>query len=290
MLWMGVLLFSTGPVMVAASSTPGAVLSFWRLWVGAALLGGLLLWRRRAGMVTSLRGWRWSAVAGLAFGTHQLLFMLAINATSVVDVTLMQALQPVMVGMLAAVMFGERPGAPFRLWSVVAVVGAVVVVLAGTSGPEGDPVGMALAVGNVMFFTLYFVWSKRAMDHMGAVPFLFGVAVVAAFGVSVFAVVTTQPVGGIGVTDLVIAVAIAVLPGGLGQFLSTHPLDRVAANIPPVMQLSIPLISGAMAWLLLAEKISWLHAVGGLITIAGVVGALVARDASTEDAPVVATD
>jgi drug/metabolite transporter (DMT)-like permease len=195
-----------------------------------------------------------------------------------------------MVGVLAAVMFGERPGTAFRLWSVVAVVGAVLVVLAGTSGPEGDPVGMALAIANVMFFTLYFVWSKRAMDHMDAVSFLFGVAVVAAAGVSVFAVVTTQPVGGITAVDLAIAVAIAVLPGGLGQFLSTHPLDRVAANIPPVMQLSIPFISGALAWLLLAQRISWLHVVGGLITIAGVVGALLAGGASTEDAPAAASD
>jgi drug/metabolite transporter (DMT)-like permease len=106
----------------------------------------------------------------------------------------------------------------------------------------------------------------------------------------VFAVVTTQPVGGITAVDLAIAVAIAVLPGGLGQFLSTHPLDRVAANIPPVMQLSIPFISGALAWLLLAQRISWLHVVGGLITIAGVVGALLAGGASTEDAPAAASD
>ena len=38
---LGVLLFSTGPVVVAGSATTGPVLSFWRLWIGAALMGTL---------------------------------------------------------------------------------------------------------------------------------------------------------------------------------------------------------------------------------------------------------
>jgi drug/metabolite transporter (DMT)-like permease len=275
MLGIGVLLFSTGPVMVAASSSSGTVLSFWRLWIGAALLALLTLWRHSAGgLRTSLRGWGWTMAAGLAFGVHQLFFMTAIKATSVVDVTLMQVLQPILVGVLAVVMFGERPGVAFRVWSFVAVAGAVVVILAGTTGPEGDPVGMALAVANVVFFALYFVWSKQAMVSIGALPFLFGVAVVAGVTVSLFAAFTGEPVDSIGSRDLVLAALIAVVPGGLGHFLCTHPLDRIAANIPPVMQLSMPFFSGGLAWLLLGQGVTLLHLAGGILTIAGVTGAL----------------
>ena len=61
LLWIGVVLFSTGPVLIAASSVSGAVLSFWRLWIGAALLGALTVWRgRRSGLRTSLPGWQWT--------------------------------------------------------------------------------------------------------------------------------------------------------------------------------------------------------------------------------------
>ena len=278
MVWIGVLLFSTGPVLVASSATSGAVLSFWRLWIGAALLGAVTLWRQQAGgNRTSRRGWGWTAAAGVAFGVHQLFFMIAIKATSVVDVTLMQVLQPIFVGVLAVVMFGERPGLAFRLWSLVAVAGAAVVVLAGTVGPQGDPVGMALAVANVVFFALYFVWSKQAMGSIGALPFLFGVLVVAGLVVSLFAVVAGEAVGSISRTDLLIAALIATVPGALGQFASVHPLRRVAANIPPVMQLGVPFISGALAWVLLGQGISWMHVLGGMVTIVGVVGALASR-------------
>ena len=57
-------------------------------------------------------------------------------------------------------------------------------ILAGTTGPQGDPAGMALAVTNVVFYAVYFVASKQAMVHIDALPFLFGVAVVAGLTVS----------------------------------------------------------------------------------------------------------
>ena len=57
MLGSGVVLYSLGPVLVAASSTSGAVLSFWRLGIGAALLGALTLWRgRTSGLRVTRRG------------------------------------------------------------------------------------------------------------------------------------------------------------------------------------------------------------------------------------------
>ena len=283
MLAAGVVVFSTAPVLVAASSTTGPVLSFWRLWIGAALLAALTLCRARAraraGVVggaarTGAPGWWWMVAAGLAFGVHQVFFMTAIKATSVVDVTLVQVLQPFIVGALAVVMFAERPGLSFRAWSLVAMAGAVLVVLAGTTGPQGDPVGMSIALGSTFFFALYFVASKRAMSHVDAVRFLCGVAVVAGLAVSAYVLLAGEPVSGIGRSDLLLAGLIAVVPGTLGHFLSTHPLARVPANVPPVMQLAMPWIAGGLAWLLLGQTVSWLHLGGGLLTVAGVLGAL----------------
>lgn len=275
---LGMLLFSVGPVLVGASTGSGAVLSFYRLWIGAAVLGVLLTWRRRSrGVLTSRRGWGWAALAGLAFGTHQLLFMISIKATSVVDVTLMQVLAPILVGLLARMLFGEHAGAAFRLWSGLAVVGAGVVVVAGAGGPEGQPVGMALAFMNVVFAAFYVVLSKRAMSDIGALPFLFGAGVVAALAVSGYVLLAGEPVLEIGRRDLLIAAAIAVVPGVLGHFLSTYPLSRISANIPPLVQLAMPFISGALAWLLLGERITVLHVVGGAVSVVGVVGALSSR-------------
>ncbi len=284
---IGVLLFSTGPVIVAGASASGPVLSFWRLWLGSAFLGALTLWQiRTTGRRPDRIGWSWAARSGVAFGIHQLFFMIAIKATSVVDVTLMQVLQPIFVGVLAAIAFGERPGARFRLWSLVAIGGAAIVVLAGASGPKGNPAGIAMAAANVAFFAVYFVWSKQARDHIDTVPFLFGVITSAGVVVTAFVLVVGSPVGGIDRGSLVSAAFLAIVPGGLGHFVTTWPLRRVAANVPPVMQLALPFLAGFMAWVFLGQRITLLHVVGGAVTIAGVVGSLLSTSGRASSAPV----
>jgi drug/metabolite transporter (DMT)-like permease len=272
---LGVVLFSTGPVMVAGSSVSGPVLSFWRLVIGAAVMGALTLgWTKVSGRRPDAIGWRWAARCGVAFGLHQLFFVVAIKTTSVVDVTLMQVLQPILVGALAAILFGERPGIRFRLWSLVAIIGAAVVVLGGAAGPEGDPAGIALAVVNVAFFALYFVWSKQARDHIDTVPFLFGVVATAAVVVAATLAVGSQPVTAISSRDLLVAAYIAIVPGAVGHFVTIWPLPRVPANVPAVMQLAMPFLAGGLAWLVLGQPITALHVVGGLVTIVGVAGSL----------------
>ena len=271
----GMLVFSVGPLLVRASDVSGPVLSFWRLWFGVAILGAAsLVHARRTGRRPTADGWQWAVRAGIAFGIHQLFFMTALKKTSVVDVTLMQVLQPVVVAVLAVRIFGERPGSRFRLWSAVAVAGAAVVALAGSSGPTGDGLGMAFAVLNILFYAVYFVWAKQARGAIDVVPFLFGVVLAAGVLVTTFCLLTGEAVSSAGGSDLAAALAIAVLPGAIGHFLSTWPLRWVAANVPPLLQLAIPFLSGAMAWVLFDERITAAHVVGGALTVGGVAGAL----------------
>jgi drug/metabolite transporter (DMT)-like permease len=272
---LAVVVFSSGPVLVASAHVPGAVISFWRLWIGAVALGLItLVYVRSSGRLPTRDGWRWAAICGLLFACHQLAFMIALKRTSVVDVTLMQVLQPLVVAALAARIFGEHPGMRFRLWSLVAMAGAVAVVLGGATGPEGDPGGMVLAVLNILFFSVYFLGSKESRDHIDVVPFLFGMTSVAAVAVSAYVLVAGEPVGSVHTNDLLAAAGVALIPGIIGHFLATWPLRWVPANIPPLLQLAIPFLAGSLAWLVLDQSITKVHLLGGLVTIAGAAGAL----------------
>lgn len=275
MVVLGVVLFSTGPVMIAGASVSGPVFSFWRLWIGVAAVGvATVLYCRKQGAWPTRTGWKWAAISGLAFGFHQLAFMSSLRMTSVVDVTLMNTIAPIIVGILAVPMFGERPSAGFRLWSGVAIAGTAIVVLAGSSGPDGDPWGMTLAALNVVGYSFYFLWSKQGRDHIDTVPFLFGVAVFAALSVSVYVVLAGDPVGTISAHDMLLCAAVALLPGFFGHFAVTWSLRWVPANLPPVIMLAIPVLSGAMAWVLLGEQVHANQVLGGVLTVAGVAGAL----------------
>lgn len=276
---LGVLLYSTGPVFVQASDVSGAVFSFWRLWMGVAVFAIAVLAQRARGSGRIDPGaWRWPLLAGIAFGSHQLALFTAVKLTTVADVTLIGATSPVVTGLLAIPVFAERPGRGFRLWSVVAMVGSAVVVAGGATGPSGDPLGMALALVNVVFFAVFFLVSKASRDHLGTLPFLGGTLTVAALLVTGYVAVAGEAVGTAGRTDLLFAGIVAAGPGFVGHVVMTWPLRWVPANVPPVMRLAQPVLAGTWAWVFLGETIGWWHLAGGAVVVTGVAGAVRSRD------------
>jgi drug/metabolite transporter (DMT)-like permease len=198
----------------------------------------------------------------------------AIKATSVTDVSLVNTLAPIVTAAGALPLFGERPGAGFRLWTLVAMAGAAIVILGASAGPHGNPLGMAMAVGNVVAFAAFFLLSKLGRGHIDVLPFLLGTILTAALVVTVFDVVTGQPMGPIGGRDVALTLAVAAGPGAIGHFAMTWPLRWIPANLPPVLRLGQPILSGALAWWLLAEPITPMHLLGGLLTVVGVCGAV----------------
>lgn len=285
LVWIGVVLFSLGPVLVAGSGLSGPTFSFWRLWMGVVVLGmATVVHRRLTGATFTKVGVRWAIAAGVAFAAHQVAFMTAVKQTSVVDVTLMNTVAPIVVGLLAVPLFGERPGVRFRAWSALAMVGAASVVIAGSAGPEGDPWGMALAALNVVFFAFYFVGTKLARPHIDTTPFLWAVIVTAAISVGVYVLATGEAVTPVAGSDLVRCLAVAILPGALGHFSVTWSLRWVPANVPPVIMLAIPAISGVLAWIVLAQAITWGQLAAGAVTLGGVLGAVRSPSASAVSA------
>lgn len=276
---VGVVLYSTGPVMLQASAVSGPVFSFWRLWMGVGTLGAVAVVQRAAGAPwPAPRAWRIPAWAGVAFGMHQLLFFTAIRMTTVVDVSLMNALAPIVTAVGARWMFTERPGPRFWGWAAVAIGGAVLLALAASVAPAGSAVGMTMALSNVIFFAAFFLLSKEGRAHLPVVPFLLGTMTVAAVVVSTFVLVTDAPVLEVRDVDLLLAAGVAVGPGAVGHFVMTWPLRYVPANIPPVMRLAQPFVAGTLAWWLLAEPLSVRHLVGGLLVVAGAAGTILSGD------------
>ena len=282
--WFGTILFSTGPVLVADADISGVAFSFWRLWIGVIVMTtAVLVVRRGPHFHFTRRGAAWAAGAGVVFGLHQLAMMTAVQRASVVDVTLMNTVAPIVVALLAVPLFSERPGVAFRLWSLVAMAGAAGVVLAGSSGSDGDGFGMALAVINVVLYAFYFVGTKVARSHIDTVSLLAAAIGGAVVTVSTWVVVTAAPVTPLSRADLVRCVTVAVLPGAVGHFSVTWALKWVPANLPPVIMLSMPVLSGALAWLVLGQGIRGGQVLAGAATIVGVLGAV---RASTSPTPV----
>ena len=252
-------------VLVKLISFPGIELSFYRLWLGVALmLAATQLTHRRITPYIL----REAVPGGILFGFNIVMFFSALKLTSVADATLISALQPALVLMIAAPWFGERVGVREVGWTAAALAGVAIVVLASAGTPAWSPAGDLLAGGAVVSFTGYFIVSKRRPADVPAFQYVGAVQLIAALVVSATALAARQHLGRGEPIDWVWLLTIVCFSGLGGHILVNWAHAYVDVSISSLMMLGTPVVGAVAAWIVLDESLNLLQIAGGLVTLA----------------------
>lgn len=163
-----VTLMGIGSVVAKAAEIEGPVLALHRSW-GAALVYAILLLLIRGRF--SVQKLKVAAPGGVVFGLQLCFFFSAVQLTTVANATMLIALQPVVVLLFFSRRFGETVTRREWTLSLVAVAGVSLVVFGSVDSPSWSPAGDALAGCALVSWTLYFVASKRAREHLGAIEY-----------------------------------------------------------------------------------------------------------------------
>ncbi len=268
-------LWGLGNVVSKWIDVPGTVLALHRLWIGALVLGAVLVLR---GGRPSRRDLRLAAPGGLAFGCNIAAFFTAIKATSVANASLIVALQPVVLMLLAGRLFGERVGSRQVALTGVAVIGVALVVAGGAGRPTWSLRGDLLAVVALGMWVVYFVASKRARQRLGSLEYQFSLTAIAAVVVLPLALVE----GGVldvGVAGLLGALALALVPGS-GHLIMNWAHPKLAITTSSLLTLVVPVVAAGLAWVVLGESLVALQVLGGAVVLAGVAAAVHSRATS----------
>src|SRR4051794_37740637 len=181
-----------GAVTVVArlvDNIDGLVLGFHRLWIGTLCT---LVVFYATGRRLSLRALRLSLPGGLAFATDIALFFSALKHTTVANATIVGALQPALVLLIAGRMFGEHVTRAVITWSAVAIVGVAIVVYGSSGAPVWSVGGDLLAVGALFAWTGYFVASKHVVRMLPPFDYLTALLVIATVVVAPLALLSGQ--------------------------------------------------------------------------------------------------
>lgn len=149
---------------IASAPTPPLLLNALCFGIGGAIG---LVWAARRGL-NVLRGVGWKVyafgTAGL-FGYHFLYFS-AFRISSAAETGLIAYLWPLLIVLFSGLLPGERLRTQHVFGAVVALVGAGVIVLGGTTTAETSATGLALAFLCALIWSGYSVLSRR----LGSVP------------------------------------------------------------------------------------------------------------------------
>jgi drug/metabolite transporter (DMT)-like permease len=262
--------WGSSSVLIKLTSTTGFVTSFYRLWFAIPLLW--LIAMSVPGMRPRISGpWcKACLLGGSLFAIHQIFFFNSLKMTSVANVTIIGAVQPALVLLLAGRLFGERVTSRGLLWATVAFVGTALVMVGSAGMPNWSPLGDALAVANLLAFTAYFLASKRVRATIAAFEYVVGMTTVAGVVLLLFCLASGQnlraPVG----RDWLIFVFLAAVPGTLGHFLTNWAHEHTPAFVMSIMFLAVPVLASAAAAFFLGELLRPAHLFGGTIVLVSI--------------------
>lgn len=291
---MGTFAWGFAAIFVKLASLSGLALPFYRLWAGFLLMLVVALavrrrLRRGAGWRAGWRAeWRdlrrvlWASVpGGVFFGADVMLFFTALKNTSVANATFIGALQPILVMLAAAPLFGERLTRRQLGWTAVALAGVAGVVLGGAGGFGGLRLGDVLAVGALLAWTGYWLASKHVRARLTTVEYMTGLFLVASVLVTPLALVAGGGVIAVQRPLDWLWIGLLGLIPGTGHFLFNWAHGYVPATISSLVQAAVPVVATAAAFVILGEPLAGTEILGGVVAVVaiGVVCAASARTA-----------
>jgi drug/metabolite transporter (DMT)-like permease len=254
----------------------GLVLAFHRLWIGAA---ATLVVFYATGRRLSWRTLRLSIPGGLAFGGDIVLFFSALRHTTVANATVVGALQPALVMLVAGRLFGEPVTAGIIGWSVTAIVGVAIVVYGSSGAPVWSVTGDLLAVGALFSWTLYFIASKQVRRELAPFEYLAAMLVVATVAIAPIALLFGGPLDPGALHNWAWICLLAIGSGGIGHLLINWAHDHIDLAVMSLLTLAVPVFAVVSAAIFLDEGVTWLQVLGMAIVLGalGVVTVTTAR-------------
>lgn len=218
--------------------------------------------------------------ATLGYGTESASFFAAVGHGSAAAVTLLFYIYPVLVMLGTIVLDRRAPARELYVALGLALAGSVVVVIGG-SDLELETLGIVLALVTAFAYTGYIMATDRFVkrtDPLTAAMWLGAGAAVANFVYGIaFDAFESPPSGSwdtLALMALFSAGAFVAMIGGL---------QRVGAIRNSIIGVMEPLTVALLAFVFLAEAITWSTATGGVLILVGAVIATTVRTTRTAE-------
>lgn len=263
------------PILVRLGEVGPAAAGMWRFAFALPLLFLVTAGPGGGGVGTPTK---WMALAGLFFVLDLAFWHYGIVMTSVANATTLCNLTPVVVTAFSWIVLGQRPGRLFLAALALAMIGAFAMAAGADGGQGSNPIlGDVFSVSVALWYAGYFLAVQAARRTAGAMrvtlwatllglPLLLGVATALGEDLTPETAGGWAALAGLGVMHVV------------GQGGVAWALGRLPASVTAVTILVQPVVAAILGWVLFAEALTPIQALGGAL----VLGAVVLAQRSTQ--------
>jgi drug/metabolite transporter (DMT)-like permease len=275
-LLLATIVWGSGPLLVRGISAPSlaaapvrVVASIPAMWAVSYFMGGRI----------TKELWKLSVIPGFFFAGNMLFAFLAFNHTTVAHGSLIVALNPIVMLVVAPIMFKERVTFRKVAFSLVALSGIAMVVIFGNSSGEATLLGDFYALLCLASWSAYILLTKKLRNinvHPGA--FLTTVLVIAGAILMPIGILTGADFGQIDGNDWWLILGQVVLVQIIGFGVVTWSSRYIEVTLASVIGLLSPALSAVGAWIVFDQEMVVAQILGGIIMLMAVGGVIVTRD------------
>ncbi|MBV7519487.1 DMT family transporter [Ensifer sp. ENS12] len=265
------------PIFVRLSEVGPMATAFWRV---ALALIPLLAWSWfRGESANDRRPQKLSEYAllilpGVFLAIDLAAWHYALTKTSVANATLLANLAPVFVTLASWLLFRARISTIFAVGLVTAVAGVVTLKGGPMALGEGNLVGDGIAVVAAMFYAGYILAIGRLRSLFSTVRIMIWSTASAAVCMLPMAALFEPSLFPATAFGWAMLFGLAFVSHAGGQVAITYALAYLPPAFSSLTLLLQPVVAAILAWILLAEPVGLMQAIGGAIVLVGI---LIAR-------------
>jgi probable blue pigment (indigoidine) exporter len=219
-------------------------------------------------------------LAGALFGLNMVAVFFALQRASVAVLSILMALQPGIILVVAGRWMGERPSRWHIGWTLVGIGGVGVVILGNGPDVEMDPLGVLGGVVALFSFTGYYLRNRivRTTVQIHPLEWMSGSTLFSALFVTPVALVFTRPhdyqeLNGV---DWIYLFYVAGVVGIFSHTLMSWVQKYVPASRSSLYVLGMTIVAVVASWPINGERFTLQQTLGGIVVL-GAVAAVISR-------------
>jgi drug/metabolite transporter (DMT)-like permease len=268
---IGVVAVSLAVIFIRLAEAPPLVIAAWRMSLAALIIIPLAMFHSReefsrlSGTDIGL-----SLTAGLFLALHFGLWTASLSYTTVATSVILVTANPIFVSIASYLLFKERITRKILTGIIVSFAGTVVIGYSNWSLGPSPLTGAGLALLGAFTIAVYLLIGRRLRRHIGLLTYsslTFGSAALFLLG-TVF--ISGQSLSGYPSSTYLMFILLALVPQLIGHTSLNQALKYLPATMITIAILGEPVISSALAYLILGEPPAVIEIIGGILILGGI--------------------
>jgi drug/metabolite transporter (DMT)-like permease len=220
------------------------------------------------------------AITGTALFSPVLYF--GLHYTTAVNSTIINALSPLLTGIVAAWLIRERLTGRQTTGAITGLIGVIILISGGSAVFSAElNIGDLIVLVAVIIWAFYSVFASMVMRHRSSLSATALSTFIGTPFLCLFAVVEIQSVTpSLDLKTVLSVIYLGVVPAAIGFYVWNKGVELLGPGRAAIFVNTLPLYGALLGFMFLDEHIGPEHLIGGLLIIAS--GAIAARSQTKE--------